>query len=181
MQRRPAPVNVFGILNIAFSVMMIFSLLFLIASFFLGDMPVFRDNPAFKMARDYPAYKTIQEVSVILGIPSTLVLLMAGVGLLKLKSWGRTLSIFYGFYAILQSLGLGVANYFVLLRPMLETHVNLKDPQAMGEFFGAIFGTLAGCLGIIYPILLIIFMNRRSVIDALRAGPGAGPPPMPMR
>lgn len=184
MQRRPAPVNVFGILNIAFAVMAFFSLLMLAAMLFLGDRladsPILKSNPVLAMMMNNPGYRMIQQISLVLGIPSTLMLLISGIGLLKLKPWARMLSIIYGIFAVVQCLALSVANYFYMLEPMLKQQPDMRDPQAAGAFFGAIGGTLGGCVGIIYPILLIIFMHRRSVVDALRAGPGAAPPPMPM-
>ena len=42
-----------------------------------------------------------------------------------------------------------------------------SDDAAMAAtIFGAIFATVVGLIGLIYPILLIIFMRKPNVIDA---------------
>jgi hypothetical protein len=104
-------------------------------------------------------------------------LLIAGIGLLLMKSWARTLSIIYAIYALVAGvLGL-VVNFMFLVRPMLERAGQQHGPEAAGALGGAIGGTFGGCLGLVYPILLLIFMTRPKLVAAFQ--PTSVPPPIP--
>jgi len=179
MRTRPAAVNVFAILNIAFGVMALFGGIFAIATSALKDKPIMKDNPGMRMVHDFPGYEKIMQISIPVNFLGALLLLVSGIGLLKLKPWARGLSIVYGIFAIVQALGLMAAFYFVLLVPVMKQNVDFKDPQAVAPLAGAIGGVFGSCFNLIYPVILLIFMNRRSVIDALRPGTVSAPPTMP--
>src|SRR5437588_7633498 len=115
--QRPAAVTTFGILNIVFAVLGVFGLMGTIAMFSLTDAS---HNPALRIMRESPAYATWLKLSIPLGILSCAVLLAAGIGLLRLRGWGRMLSIWYAVYGIVVStLGI-IFNVVFLVRPLLE-------------------------------------------------------------
>jgi hypothetical protein len=175
--QRPTSVTVFGILNIVFAAIGVIGTVAGIVTLFAAGTN--SDNPVLQAIRDNPAYAAFLKVSILPGLLACVALLLAGIGLLKLKPWARTLSIVYGFYAILMVIVNSIANYYFLVQPMLEKAHGEQGPQAaaaMGGAFGSMFG---GCFGIIYPILLLIFMTRPKVVAAFNpvASPGGLQPP----
>ena len=163
---RPTSVTVFGILNIVFAAFGFFGIIGSIVMFFVMDPAM---NPMTKIMQDHPAYASWLKLMIPVGFVVAGALLAAGIGLLRMKNWARQLSIGYGIYAIISGLVGTVINYEVLLRPMLEQAAQQSGPAAAGAIGGAIGGTIGGFLGLIYPVLLIIFMTRPKVVAAIRA------------
>lgn len=101
---RPTSVTVFGILNI------LFALLGFLGTCISGPMLMMASNqdpaglaqnPALKVMVENPFLMMWTKASVVIGAVLAVVLLVAGVGLLMFKSWGRMLSVGY---AMIQSL-----------------------------------------------------------------------------
>ena len=116
--QRPTSVTVFGILNIVFAAFGVFGLIFSMALFHL---PADSNNPVVKLIHENPAYAAWLKASILLGVPSCLVLLAAGMGLLCLKSWARILSITYAIYAIVFGMVGTVVNFILMVVPMAGT------------------------------------------------------------
>jgi hypothetical protein len=98
-----------------------------------------------------------------LGAVAGLVLVAAGIGLLLSKNWARLTSIGYGVYGVL----LAVANAVVMLNAA-------SHQQGMTKIIFLISGLFGAVLGLIYPVLLLIFMTRPKVVAAFQP---AQPPP----
>lgn len=163
--QRPTSVTVFGILNIVFAAFGIFGLIFSIALFYL---PADTNNPVIKLIHESPAYAAWIKVCIPLGLLSCAVLLAAGIGLLRLRPWGRTLSIAYAIYAVVFGLVGTVVNFIFVTQPMIEQAHQQQGPQAAGAMGAVIGGSIGGCFGLIYPVLLLIFMLRPVVAAAFR-------------
>jgi hypothetical protein len=172
--RRPVAVTVLGILNIVFAALGIIGILISVAVLFSGIGGP--GNPAIKAINDQPGYATWLKLSAVIGTAGSAALLVAGIGLLLLKPWARTLTIVYAVYAILGGI-LGLAmNYIYLVQPIMEKPAG-RGPEAAAEKVGAIGGTFGGCIGFIYPIVLLVFMARSDVKAAFRpAGHETEPP-----
>jgi hypothetical protein len=126
-------------------------------------------NPVLDLMAENPGYRLFNQVSLGLGFIATIVLIIAGVGLLQSKSFGRTLSIGYGIYALLSGIVGLIASYVFLIQPLLErAQAAGGGPEQAGAIGGMIGGLFGGCLGLVYPILLLIFMCRRNVAEALK-------------
>jgi hypothetical protein len=164
--QRPAAVTVFGILNIVLAVLGIFGL--------IGSMMLFLPqaaslhNPVIQIIHDHPAYSEWMNFSTGLGLLASGAKLLAGIGLLQLKSWGRQLSIIYSIYAIVMVVVGAVVNYLFLMRPLLEQAQQKHGPETAAAIGGAVGGAFGGCFGLIYPILLLVFMTRPSVVKAFQ-------------
>ena len=168
---RPIAVSIFGILNLAKGAVGIIGLLWT-PLFFSGAAA--SNNPVIKILAENAAYMKWIKIMTPIGIIVTGVLLATGVGLLKLKPWARKLSIGYAIYAIIFLLINVPVNFLLVYTPMLEQARQLQGPEAAGMIFGAIAGVLGGILGLVYPVLLWIFMTRPNVIAAFQT-----PPPLP--
>jgi hypothetical protein len=168
--KRPASITTFGVLNIVFAVLGIFGLIVSIAALF---MPGAGNNPIVRLMRESPAFAAWMKISIPLGLLGCLVLLIAGIGLLRLKPWARKLSIGYSIYAIITGLLGLVMNFLFLIRPMLQEAAQRQGPEAAG----AIGGAIGGGIGLIYPVLLLIFMTRPNMVAVFH--PPDLPPVMP--
>ncbi|MDQ3814551.1 MAG: hypothetical protein M3347_11445 [Armatimonadota bacterium] len=182
MNQRPTPLTVFGVLNIVFGA---FTLL--IAPFALYGSLARQGatgNPVLDMMAASPGLRTWQITSAVLGIIAAIVLIAAGIGLLRMLPWGRLLSMGYSIYAIFIAV-IGVPiNYFLLVRPLLAQVSQSNDPAVTaGAIGGAVGGSFGSCIGLIYPVLLLYFMTRPDIIQAVNQGgsqpPSSVPPPMP--
>ena len=145
--QRPTSVTVFGVLNIVFAAFGVFGL---IASIALLLMPVDSNNPVVKVMHESPGYAAWLKIGILLGILSCAALLAAGIGLLRLKSWARTLSIGYAIYAIAFGILGMMVNFIFLIRPMLDQARQQQGTQAAGAIGGAIGASIGGCFGLIY-------------------------------
>lgn len=84
-------VSVFGILNI---VMAVFGIVSLTTMFFLLlPQAAATNNPVVQLIHDNAAYAAWIKLSLAMGLVATVAKLVAGIGLLKLKPWGRQRSI----------------------------------------------------------------------------------------
>ena len=160
---RPTSVTVFGVLNIVKAGYGMFSA---IASITLLLALSGSNNPITKMLHAQPAFAAWTVLCIPLGLLSCTILLVAGIGLLCLKSWARKLSIAYAIYGIgMHILATAVSSIF-LIQPFLK---NNHDSQAATiAIFGLIGGGIGICLGLIYPILLLVFMLRPTVAAAFQ-------------
>jgi len=73
------------------------------------------------------------------------------------------LSIAYGVYAIIMALAGSAVNFIYLAQPMLAEAHGKSGPEATAALAGAIGSVAGGCFGLLYPVLLIIFMTRKNV------------------
>ena len=155
--RRPAVVTVFGILNIVFAALalscMPFTLLFLLMPERLGIFGV----AMLEVREGAPAYHAWLVASNVLGILAAVVLLFAGIGLLKMKSWGRSVSIGYAIFDMLRS-GAGlVFTYAYVVAPVMREEN--QSPFAAAEMMSDLAG---GCIALIYPVVLLSFLAYPS-------------------
>ncbi len=145
---RPTSVTVFGILNIVFGSLGLLCMpLVLIASFVWPD------------GMNRPVWDTAWTVlSDAVGFVSSILLIVLGIGLLHLKAWARVWCLGYGWFAIVWGL-VGMAITIPLLTSIAGEHRHIAVAVVVG-------GVCGGLTGLIYPALLIIFMQRPNVKEA---------------
>ena len=162
----PASITVFGILNLVFGAMGICGSIFTVIGLVVEkmDLPNQPPNPVLEVMNQNPFYSGFQMVDVGLGFLVTILLLVAGICLLKKQRLGRTLSNIYGTYGIVMGL-IGMFMFVVFLRQDLMPITQDGMPLGAITFWAAIGGRL---FGMIYPVLLLIFINRPHVKAALR-------------
>jgi hypothetical protein len=164
--QRSTVVTVFGILNIIFAALGLFGLVASVMVFTATGSS--SNNPVIQTIHNNPSYAAWLKISLVLGMGASAALLAAGIGLLNLKPWARTLSIIYAIYAIVNVLVGGVANYIFLIQPMMQQAQQKQGPEAAGAIGGAVGGMFGTCFGLVYPVLLLIFMLRPKVVAAFR-------------
>jgi hypothetical protein len=164
--QRPVSVTVFGVLNIVLGALGLFGMIFTIILLVL-PLPT-TNNPALEIMRNSPGYAALMKIMIPLGFLACGVSVAAGIGLLKLKNWGRTLSIGYAIYSIVAGLFGSMFNYIFLMRPLMEQASQKSGPEAAGLIGVAVGGIFGSCFGMIFPVLLLIFMFRPKVVAAFR-------------
>ena len=161
--QRPTSVTVFGTLNI---IKAGFGIFVMMASTALIWGSAGANNPAVKMFSENPAYIAWLKLSIPLGLLGCTALLVAGIGLLCLASWARTLSIAYAIYGICMGILTAAVNAIFMFQPFLK---NPNDSQAAAQaMFALIGGGIGICVGLIYPTLLLVFMLRPTVAAAFQ-------------
>jgi len=157
---RPTGVTVFGILSIVLGT---FALLGGLASIFVMVLAAFVQlgpNPALELMRDSVAYQIFYGVLMAGNLAFSVVLIVAGIGMLRCQPWSRPLSVIYAVYSILAAVIATAGHIFFALGPMLEQGGEPTPADVMG-FVGGLVG---GCFGLIYPIALLIYCRRPATI-----------------
>lgn len=166
--RPPASIKVLGILNLVFAALGALGTLFTWASYF-GHLDLGRSNPVIEIAHESPAYMRFLEWSTAATAVALVVLLASGIGLLRMRMWGRKLAVVYAVFTVVAGIVAMAMTQHYLLGPLSRAH----SAAAVG---GAAGGYLGGIAGIAYPVVLLAFMFRRNVVAALVA---ASEPPVP--
>lgn len=175
---RPASVTVFGVLSIVFGTLGLLGTAFGAAMLIILKSSPQRPgspNNVF-MPNLHPVADAWTMIGIPLGMVFTIVLIVSGIGLLRLRPWGRKLSLIYVVYTLI-SVAIGVVIQAVFVIPAtLEQARALNTPEANGAFIGAIIGMASAGIGLIYPGLLWYFMTRPHVLVAfgLRNAPAEG-------
>jgi hypothetical protein len=130
-----------------------------------------------------PFYVGWQLEGAVVGLVLSVLLIAAGIGLLRLRPWGRTLSVVYAPLSILQTLFAVTYTYVYYLpaynEAVRQTHyptpqeaeIARMTAQSMGVSMG--FGFL---IALAYPVIVLIIMLLPSVV-AVFGGASARPEP----
>ncbi len=168
--QRPASATVFGVLNLVFGIFGICGGIFtagLFAVFAIPEMAENLNNMEGMEQFQNPSYRAFLLVSTIINSLLTVVLLVSGTGLLKFKAWGRTAAIWYAIPQIFAIIGGAIAQYYLLVKPAIENAA--PGAQGIGEISGAIGGLVGMAFSLIYPVLLLFFMNRKTFVAQITA------------
>ena len=166
--QRPTSVTVFGILNLLFGALGVFGVFMMLALLF-GERA--QNNPVVRLMEENSGFGTWMKLSIPLGIISTIAVFVSGIGLLLMKRWGRTLAFAYAVLAIASGAVSLIMNFTFVVRPLMDQAARQQGPEAAGAVGGVLGGMCGGCFGLLYPILLLYFMTRPSVIEAFQSPP----------
>jgi hypothetical protein len=121
--------------------------------------------------RKFPAGRAIDYgdlgASLVLGV----LLIVAAVGLLNLRPWGRALSLVYAVASIVHKalfLVAGIVGFAVrkeVLEEMQRRHPEL-GADLTGQLVAHVFYTAVRVLFVIYPIVVLIVLTRPRVVKA---------------
>lgn len=145
---RPTAVTVFGVLNIVFGSMGLLSMP-------CGMIVIFAMPNVMNPTEGVKAWLLF---SSMVGFACTILLIVVGIGLLKLRAWARKWCLGYGWFAIVW----GVLGTLINVGLMTSGAYGYSD----GAMPGAISGVFGGLIGLVYPILLVVFMQKPHVKNA---------------
>ncbi len=159
---------IFGILNLCFGALGIFGTcaggVVLAFAPALTQMAELQEGPEFQIIPEGPMFGFFV-ASIVLGGILSIALIAAGVGLMKYKNWGRTLSIAYTWLNIIFTIIYTIASVGVAINK--ATGDGIADPEKATQIGAAVGGSIGGCVGLIYPIVLLIFMYNRNLRNSL--------------
>lgn len=175
---RPTSVTVFGILNLVFAGLGLSGLCCGAISIIGMDLiPNRPPSPVLDIMNENEAYYIFTMVSMALGFVATIALGLAGFGLLKMRPWGRQVSLVYAVYTIVAAIATMVASWCWLFGPLMEAADKAPPgPERVGAVFSAYGSVFSSCFSFIYPIFLLIFMMRSNVVQAFRDQQGSNMP-----
>jgi magnesium-transporting ATPase (P-type) len=150
-------VTVFGVLNCVFGVIGIVSAIMAI-SIWLGYDSVKQHTPNSLLER-MAAERVAVNISYIIYLAISVYLLILGCGLLKMKTWARKGSIICAWMFII----------WCLATPLTYLAIMAGTKTPMNELLTLITRYMNGLqTGLVYPILLIIFMKTRELREAFQ-------------
>jgi hypothetical protein len=161
MRQRPISVLVFGILNIGYALWKVVGLLLMGVAMRMN----LRGNSALSAMTSDPTYQAWTHFSVVIGIVFAIILIASGIGLLLMQNWARILAIVYSVLEIIVVAVGAVVSQRIMAQAM-TTQIR-GAPAGMVHVF-AMIGFVVGIgIGLAYPILLLVFMTRPKIIEAL--------------
>jgi len=177
-RKRPTVLTVMGILNIVFGSLglvcdlcMGLGILLVVGAPGGGGAFQGRDNPFAEIGKqlavvqgEVPYHTAVQVGQVVVGFFTSILLLVAGIGLLKIRNWGRMLSIAYSVVAILVTLANAIYT-MAIVNPAVE-RLMLRQQGMDTSAFNNIGAILGAVIGMTYPIILLIMMLLPSVAAA---------------
>ena len=165
----PRVINTLGILNLVFAGLGLLGGVMTYAMYFGGLKIAPGPDPLREAMLGSHAYMSFLRASMVAGVIASVTLGASGIGLRRMKAWGRKLALAYAVYAVVAA----VAGIVMMLRYVAPAFAKLHGPAAQGGMIG---GMMGGLIAIAYPIVLLIFMNKRDVRDAFVR---ANEPPVP--
>lgn len=173
--QRPVIATVFGILNLVFGIIGICSSVASVAGFvFIANAsavdPQLREQMNLQQF-DNPVYFGLLCMQLVLGGILAIVVITSGIGLLKFKPWGRTLANFYAVASLIMLVvGVAISVVFQIIPAINEANNPGASPEAIG---GAVGGSIGGvftiCFGAIFPICILVFLNRKQFVEQIKA------------
>ena len=175
--QRPAVATVFGILNLVFGIIGVCSSVVVVGGFtFVFNVLDAKTRAQMQLDQSMqqfsdPAFYGLFVMQMVLGTILSVVIIISGIGLLKFKNWGRKLSNFYAVaYLILLVVGVAINVIFTVIPAINEANLPGASPDKIGGAVGgAVGGVFSVCFGVIYPICLLVFLNRRQFVDQINA------------
>ena len=185
-ERRPTAVLVLAILNIVigslFTILALCSGLSLLLAPLLARVipfPPGQPNPLLEMQdvyRSIPGFVPVMSAYMTLWLLTSVLLILGGVGMLKMRPWGRKASLIYAVYTLAATVA-NTAYTVVLVNPPMQKYTEkmLADvakqgaPNPLANNFmmsgaastiGAIVSMLFYCA---YPVVLLVVLNQRQV------------------
>lgn len=199
-RQRPTSVTVMAILNMVFGGINLVSLLcvgaaLLILVLVLNSLAssTSREAREFRevfesLQREAPWMVWFLVALIAVSLIFSAVLFFSGLGLWRLRPWGRTASIVYALVTIVVQVGM-VAFQIVLLNPAMSRWQQALlsrqsgpgtpppyNPMAGNEVVNNASAVLGGLLGLTYAVILLVVMFRPAVRAAFRGEEPAGPP-----
>ena len=147
---KPVAVKVFGILNI------VFGSLGLVTS----PLNFVNIGQSVEMFEAEGFFRMWLYISIGIAPLLSLILLVLGIGLLRYNEWGRRGTVIYSWFTII----LGIVSSLITVGS-LASKLGEANPVIIGAVIGGIIGTF---VGLIYPIVSLVFLTRPAAREACR-------------
>ncbi|HEV2948728.1 MAG TPA: hypothetical protein VGX70_15240 [Gemmataceae bacterium] len=187
MRQVPASVTVIAVLHFAFGGLGLLGDVCAGGMFFAGGGSMFtgfggNQSPHQKQLQDEmqrameggPAYKIVQFGEIAWDLAISFTMITSGIGLLKLRPWGRNLSVIYALLSIALKI-FSIVYVLAFTQPALNEFLRLhqasnQEEQMVFQFMKifSMFPPIIGLLLMIYPIVVLVIMFRPAIAAAFR-------------
>ena len=137
-------------------------------------MPMPAPNPIIDAIRDDPLVRNFMIFSTLTGTLISLLLLMSSLGSLALRPWARGGMFGYAALALLMTAVTLVVNG-LLVAPKMQAVIRqsgMPEPPGSKIMSGPAGVAIGILIGLWYPVLILVFYNRRHVKAAFERGLG---------
>lgn len=173
---RPVVATVFGILNLVFGILGICSGAMVAAGFtFLFNVLDAKTKAQMNLDESMrqfndPVFFGFFVTQMTMGAILSVVIIISGIGLLKFKNWGRKLANFYAIAnLILLVVGIVINIVFTVIPAVNAANLPGASPNQVTEAtMGVVGGVFGACFGAIYPICILVFLNRRQFVEQIK-------------
>jgi len=166
MRQRPTVITVFGVLNIVFGSLGVTCLgVGLVTQAAMA--PALQRFGGMQQWSATPASHAWGIVGGSVGMLAAVVLIVAGVGLLLMRPWGRAVSIGYAAWKVFWAF-VNLAAMWLIMVPAMKQQPAQMPPGVL-EGMMVVSSVVGLVIALAYPVLLLVFMTRPYVVAALRA------------
>jgi hypothetical protein len=164
MKERPISTLIFGILNIGLGSL---KLIWPLVAAALAHLKSSSQSSMTLLQND-PTLAALSKFNTWMGVAMGLAMLAFGIGLLLLQNWARIGSIVYAVIAIVLVLGGSIVAWPITERLVgqMAAQQAAGTPAGLVQGLTMLFFVLGILVGLAYPVLLLFFMTRASVIEA---------------
>jgi hypothetical protein len=176
---RPTLVVVFAVLNIVFgSLSFLFTLCSGVGQVALDRMSrsglaranILKDmaEASDQLRQEVPGYGIAGPAAVVVLLVLSLTLVVAGIGLLKMKPWSRRITIIWSWALILYEIA-WTTYQVTLINPVqlrIQQQMMAKQAKAMPDFLGS---TLTAVITVVFALLIIVYAVGLLVVVCLPA------------
>lgn len=92
--------------------------------------------------------------------------MVAGFGFFQRKAWARKLALSYAILGLVLATVSGLFQLIYVLLPLAAKMGSLYGPAKIGAISGLFGGAVGQLFAFIYPLVLLIFLNRKSFIES---------------
>ena len=175
-QQRPAALTIFGILNLIFGVLGLVSTVMSYKLYFApleGQTGMMAD-----LLRSDPFFASCMRANIVPATLFVIAQIISGIGLLKAREGARRIAVFCGIYGLLSGLVIGYLSYVHIIPFTIEYSLKtIKEPAVaeMARSMSKVGGMIGLIGGLIYPVLTLVFLAKKSVREFCMAGAGKAP------
>lgn len=171
--KRPTSVLVFGVINIIFGALGLCGLIVQLSIQLSGfDQLQGQNNPTLELMQELtqtnPAYELYTQLMMVLGSVMTILILVAGIGLIKLKNWARLSSIGWAVFTIATTIMNTLITFVLVFIPLLD---QLTGPERIGIQIGIVFSIIFAFVFFVYSAFMIFKLTRPAIVAAFADDP----------
>ena len=163
--KRPASVLVLSIINLIWGALGVCGLVWgLLARFQLIQLPG-QNNQLSELMQTNAAFRIYSDLSTLVGVPATIIIISASIGMIALQGWARLATIGWGIYTIVVTCLGALLNHVLLFRPALE---QTTGPERLGVKIGMLTAYAVSVAIVVYCAGMVFVLCRPRVKDAFR-------------